>query len=68
MYVTYLSLDHKVPLIDNFLSQTQIIETINSTYESMQKFLADYTVLCVSHFQSNHYYFLLMLKLCTAMC
>jgi hypothetical protein len=65
---SYLSLDDKVPLIDRFLTQTQIIETMNSTYESMQKFLADCIVLCISHFQSNHYYFLLMLKLCTAMC
>jgi hypothetical protein len=53
VYVTsYLSLDHKVPLIDKFLTQTQIIETINSSYESMQKFLPDCKVLCINYFQS----------------
>lgn len=30
---SYLSLDHKVPLIDKFFTQTQIIETINSTWK-----------------------------------
>jgi len=53
---SYLSLDHKVPLIDKFLTQTQIIETINSTYGIMQKFLPYCKVLCISHFTSNHYY------------
>jgi hypothetical protein len=47
---SYLSLDHKIPLIDKFLTQTQIIETINSTYESIQKFLPDSNVLCISNF------------------
>jgi hypothetical protein len=47
---SYLSLDHKIPLIDKFLTQTQIIETINSTYESIQKFLPDCKVLCISYF------------------
>jgi hypothetical protein len=52
---SYLFLDHKVPLIDRFLIQIEIIESVNNIYESMQKFLADYNVLCISHFMSNHY-------------
>ena len=52
---SYLSLDHKVPLIDRFLIQIEIIESVNNIYESMQKFLTDYKVLCISHFMSNHY-------------
>jgi hypothetical protein len=39
---SYLFLDHKVPLIDKFLIQIEIIESVNNIYESMQKFLADY--------------------------
>jgi len=30
---SYLSLDHIVPLIDKFLTQTQIIKRMNSTWK-----------------------------------
>jgi hypothetical protein len=33
---SYLSLDHKVPLIDRFLTQTQIIEPINRTWKCVE--------------------------------